>query len=750
LKPSDLEGEDVSPAGRRAIAGRLDAWLAELLPDVPGIALVAVGSLGRFESVPGSDVDLVLVHDGLSTVAEIADRIWYPIWDSGISLDHSVRTLKQAAKVASEDVRAALGMLDSRFVAGDPALADAFGSRLRAAWRADAAKNLTALRESTLQRWEKFGELAFLLEGDLKEARGGLRDQLAIRGSGYAQVVEGPSTAARDAYQRMLDVRQALHIVTGRGKDILRLQDQEEVAKRLGLADSDALLQRVCDDARSIAYAVDTCWQGVERWTAGRRKLSGLRRRGAPERRPLADGVVEQDGEVVLAREASPETDSLLPLRVAAAAAAARLPISTHTLSRLARSAARLPVPWPAAARQTLVTLLGTGAAAVPVWEACDRHGLVERWLPEWGRVRSLPQHNPVHRFTVDRHLVETAAEAARHTRRVSRPDLLLVGSLLHDIGKGLGGDHSILGAPIAADCARRMGFVDADVEVIRTLVLRHLTLPQIATRRDLDDPVTIQTAAAAVGNDRQVLDLLHALTEADSVATSAGVWTDWRAGLVAMLVERTHALIGAGELPEAPPLNSSLIALADSGELAVWVDDSAVTVVGPDAHGLLAAAAGVLTVHRLEVLSADARTVAGMAVVVLVAQPRFGSWPDATLLSGELRRAVRGELNVAGRISAMRRSYRPAWQAPPARVLWVTGASSSGTVLELRAADSPGLLYRVAAALESAGAVVERARVSTLGVDAVDAFYLAGPYADAASREAVEKAVLAAADPAA
>ncbi len=299
-------------------------------------------------------------------------------------------------------------------------------------------------------------------------------------------------------------------------------------------------MRRVADDARSIAYAADTCWLAVERWTAGQRRTSVLRRRG-PDRRPLADGVVEQDGEVVLAREASPDTDSLLPLRVAAAAATARLPISSHTLARLARSPATLAVPWPSAARQTLVTLLGTGDAAVPVWEACDRYGLVERWLPEWSRVRSLPQRNPIHRFTVDRHLVETAAEAARHTRRVSRPDLLLVGSLLHDIGKGLDGDHSVLGAPIAADCAHRMGFVDEDVEVVRTLVLRHLTLAQIATRRDLDDPVTIQTAASAVRGDRSVLDLLHALTEADSVATGAAVWTDWRAGLVATLVERVR-----------------------------------------------------------------------------------------------------------------------------------------------------------------------------------------------------------------
>lgn len=743
MKPSDLEGHQISPAGRRAIADRLDSWLAGLLPDVAGVALVAVGSLGRRDCVPGSDVDLVLVHDGLSNVAEVADQVWYPIWDSGVSLDHSVRTLKQAAKVAGEDVRAALGMLDARYVAGDRELADTFGFRLRASWRGEAARHLAALRESSVQRWERYGELAFLLEGDLKEARGGLRDLLAIRAAGYAQVAEGPSAAAKLAYERLLDVRHALHEATGRGKDSLRLQEQENVANRLGLANSDALLRRVADDARSIAYASDTCWLAVERWSVGRRLL----RRRAPDRRPLADGVVEQDGEVVLARESQPETDALLPLRVAAAAAHARLPISTHTLGWLARSPAELPVPWPPAARQTLVSLLGTGDAAVPVWEACDRNGLVERWLPGWARVRSLPQRNPMHRFTVDRHLVEAAAQAARHTRRVSRPDLLLVGSLLHDIGKGLPGDHSVEGAPIAADYARRMGFVDADVEVIRRLVLKHLTLPQLATRRDLDDPLTIQAAAEAVGHDQQVLDLLYALTESDSVATGAGVWTDWRAGLVSSLVERTHALIGEGELPDAPPLGPQLLALADSGEPAVWVDDSAVTVVAPDARGLLAAAAGVLTIHRLEVLSADARTLAGMAVVVLVAQPRFGSWPDATLLSDELRRAIRGDLDVSRRIAAMRRSYRP-FEAAPARVVWVAGAASAGTVLELRAPDSPGLLYRVTAALETAGATVERARVSTFGVDAVDAFYLDGPYADPATRDPVEKAVLAAADP--
>jgi [protein-PII] uridylyltransferase len=689
----------------------------------------------------------VLVHDGQTGIAEIAESIWYPIWDSGIGLDHSVRTVSDATKVAREDVKAALGMLDARFIAGDRDLADAFIREMRQAWRADAVHQLGSLREISEGRWATHGELAFLLEGDVKESRGGLRDFLALRGIAYAQVADVPRQEVREAYDRLLDVRGALHNVSGRPTDRLLLHEQDAVAAKLGHADADALMRTVADDARLLAYASDVAWQQVERWSLGRKRRWSPRR---PQnvRRPLADGVVEQDGEVVLARDTDPARDPTITLRVAAAAATARLPVAMHTLDRLATRSPDMPDVWPESARRTLITLLGSGPALIPLWEAFDQHGLVPKWFPEWPRIRSLPQRNALHRFTVDRHQVETAAAAAAAKRRVARPDLLLLAALLHDLGKGLPGDHCITGAEVVSRIVQRLGLSDVDGAVVVAAVRHHLLLADLATKRDLDDPMTIRAVADAVSSDPQVLDLLHALTEADAAAAGPAAWSDWKAGLVAELVRRTHILIGEGSPPPVEPPSSDLVALAQVGELAVHVTPDTVSVVAPDARGLLSRSAGVLSLHRLDVLSADASTVDGMAVVVFAARPRFGTPPDSTLLAADLRRALRGELPVGERLAARERSYDRGRALPPEppRVLWLHDAATEATVMELRAADSGGLLHRVTAALESCGAEIYRARVATLGADVVDAFYLGGDFDDAQRRDDVTRCVVAAA----
>ena len=749
VTPPGPTGGGVSGTIRRAaLADERDAWLASLLPDVAGVALVAVGSLGRRDCVERSDVDIVLVHSGLKNVGEVAEKVWYPIWDAGLGLDHSVRTVAEAARVGRDDVKAALGMLDGRYVAGDRALADAFVREMRQGWRTDAPRQLAALHDLTEQRWQTHGELAFLLEGDLKETRGGLRDFLGLRGIAYAQVGDVPGPPLRAAYERMLDVRDALHRTSGRSTDRLLLHEQDAVAVLLGLGDADHLLRQVANDARAIAYAADTGWVQVERWIASRRRR-WTPRRGAAQRRPLADGVVEQDGEVVLARDADPGDDPALALRVAASAATADLPVGPYTLSRLADRGATMPAVWPEAARRTFVTLLGAGPGLVPVWEAFDQYRIVDRWFPEWVRIRSLPQRNAVHRFTVDRHVVETAARAGAYTRRVARPDLLLLSALLHDVGKGLPGDHSENGVVVAGPILARLGLPPEDASVVLAAIRYHLLLPNTATRRDLDDPMTIRAVADAVEDDPATLDLLHVLTEADAAATGPAAWSDWKAALIAELVRRTRVLIGEGAPPPVPPPSPELAALVGVGEVAVRITPDSVAVVAPDARGLLANAAGVLSLHRLDVLSADASTMDAMAVVVLRAKPRFGTPPDAVLLAADLRRAVVGELDVAGKLSARDRAYsRPASDrvAPP-RVLWLEDTATDAVVLELRAADAPGLLHRVTAALEGVGAHVYRARVSTMGADVVDAFYLRGVDRPD-KRAACEEVVLAAATP--
>jgi [protein-PII] uridylyltransferase len=719
-----------------ALTDAYDDWLRGVLPERTGLALVAVGGLGRSEVAPYSDLDLVLLHDGRSDdLPQIADGIWYPIWDSGLGLDHSVRTVDEAVKVAQTDLKALLGLLDVRHVAGDTEMWGPLRARVLDVWRRSALKRFGELQELTRERWAVTGEAAFLLEPNIKDSRGGLRDAQQLHALAAAQLVDVP-TSVRAAYAKLLDVRCELHRRSGRAEDVLRSQDLAGIAESLellddaGAPDVDAVLRTVNDSARTVAYELDVAWRRVSR-DARRGQLTRKRIFGAsqlsPERLGLARDVVAQDDEVGLARYADPGKDPGLVLRAARAAAEHELPLSEFALARLAAEAAAVPVPWPETIRGDFVSLLGTGAAAVPVLESLDHAGLLERLVPEWPAVRSKAQHNPVHRFTVDRHLLEAAAEAAKLTRTVSRPDLLLVGALLHDIGKGFPGDHSEVGAEHADRIARRMGFSEPDVEVIRALVRHHLLLPDTATRRDLDDPVTIKIVTEAIGESEQLLELLHELTIADAAATGPAAWSDWKAALIADLVRRSRLVLAGAPLPEAEVLDDERRSLAEAGHLAVVIHDDRVVVAAPDAIGVLYRTAGVLALHSLDVRSASIQTHQGMAVNTFVVEPRFGRLPDPAVVRADLARALDGTFELAEKLRQKERTYgrsQPAVQAPPT-ILWFDDEATDATVVELRTSDSIGLLCRVTAALDRCQLDVRSARVSSMAGIAVDAFYV-------------------------
>ncbi|MCX5203942.1 [protein-PII] uridylyltransferase [Streptomyces sp. NBC_00237] len=762
-----LDTESRSGPSRRSGLSRItDEWVAALFDTaaresgVRGAALVAVGGYGRGELSPRSDLDLLLLHDGgdSGAVAALADRIWYPVWDLGIALDHSVRTPAEARKIAGDDLKAHLGLLDARHVAGDLGLTAGLRTAVLADWRNQAVKRLPALRELCLERAERAGELQYLLEPDLKEAHGGLRDATALRAVAASWVADAPREGLAAARRTLLDVRDALHLTTGRATDRLALQEQDQVADALGLLDADVLLRHVYEAARTLSYASEVTWREVERVLTSRSARPRLKAllggRPAPERTPLADGVVEQDGEAVLARTARPEKDAVLVLRAAAAAAQAGLPVNLHVVRRLAKVSPPLPVPWPAEAREELVTLLGAAQAAVPVWEALEAEGLITRLLPDWERVRCRPQRNPVHTWTVDRHLVETAVRAAGMTRRVGRPDLLLVAALLHDIGKGWPGDHSVAGETIARDMAARIGFDAADVGVVAALVRHHLLLVDTATRRDLDDPATVRGVAEAVGS-LSTLELLHALTEADALATGPAAWSAWRASLVADLVKRVGAVLAGEPLAEAEPGALSAeqerltveahrtggpvltLRAREEGDAALGVE---LSIAVPDQPGVLPSVAGVLAMHRLTVRTAEIRSadvpVEGAEPVLLLVwrvAAAYGGLPDASRLRADLVRALDGSLDLPSRLAEREKAYaagvrRRSVQPPPPRVTVAASASRHATVLEVRAQDAPGLLHRIGRALEGAGVRVRSAHVSTLGASAVDTVYVTGP----------------------
>lgn len=759
------------PPRRAALARITDDWLTALFTaaaeaaGVRGAALVAVGGYGRGELSPRSDLDLLLLHDGgadAAAIAALADRIWYPVWDLGLALDHSVRTPGEALRTAGEDLKVQLGLLDARPVAGDLGLVAGLRTAVLADWRNQAPKRLPALDELCRERAERMGELQFLLEPDLKEARGGLRDATALRAVAASWVADAPREGLAEARRTLLDARDALHLTTGRATDRLALQEQDQVAGALGLLDSDALLRQVYEAARTVSYATDVTWREVNRVLRARsvrprlRAMLGGGAKAAPERTPLAEGVVEADGEVVLARTARPERDPVLTLRAAAAAAESGLPLSRHLVRHLRTAAQPMPVPWPAQAREELVTLLGAGESTVGVWEALEAEGIITRLLPDWERVHCRPQRNPVHTWTVDRHLVETAVRASSLTRRVGRPDLLLVAALLHDIGKGWPGDHSVAGEVIARDMAARIGFDKQDVGVLATLVRHHLLLIETATRRDLDDPATIRSVATAVGS-ASTLELLHALTEADALATGPAAWSSWRASLVTDLVKRVAALLAGEEPPEPEPLAPSAeqerlaIEALRTGEPVLSLhtqpepapQDGEPEPVGvellialPDRPGVLPAAAGVLALHRLTVRAADLRAVelptelgetAGLLVLSWRVAAEYGSLPQAVRLRADLVRALDGSLDIRTRLAEREAAYprRRGVKAPPPRVTVAAAGSRLATVIEVRAQDAPGLLHRIGRALEQSAVRVRSAHVSTLGANAVDAFYV-------------------------
>ena len=752
----DLEALPAMSRAERVAA--LDAWLTGLLADAvagtppprqrrggspprrgtDGLALVAVGSLGRREMPPYGDLDLVLVHEGRPEIAALADALWYPVWDTGLRLDHSVRSIPEAVSVASTDVKAGLGLLDARLVAGDADLAARLRTATLASWRQAASRLLPQLRDLRRARARQVGELAFLLEPDLKEAYGGLREGQVLRAAAAAQLADEPSAEVEEAYAFLLDVRDELRRRAGRPVDVLVRQEQRPVAAALGLADEDALLREVSLAGRKLAFVADETWRRVESSLV--RRPRGRYRR--VRREPLAEGVVRQGDEVVLAQGAKPAADPGLLLRAAAAAARADLLLSPYTLKVLAVHSPPVPEPWPAEVRWSFPRLLASGRSAVAVLEQLDQEGLLSRLLPEWDSVRSLPQRHPWHRYTVDRHLVEAAAAAAELTRDVDRPDLLLVAALLHDIGKGWPGDHSVVGEPVAAAIGTRMGFSEPDVATLATLVRHHLLLPDTATRRDIDDAATVDRVAATIGNDPAVLQLLHALAQADGAATSTSAWSPWKAHLVAALVARVQAKLGSAPSaapepvlsPTEPQVTAAPLDVA-GGAVTVGVEDVAdgqqVTIGAPDRAGLLSILAGVLALNQLDVRAAKMSIEAGYATGVFAVRPRFGRPPVPEILADAVRAALEGTLPLVDRLRQREADYQQGGvRTAPPRISWhdseVSGADTG--IVEVRAADRAGLLYRLTAALASEGLDVTSARIETLGGDAVDSFYVCNP----------------------
>ncbi|HEX6207530.1 MAG TPA: HD domain-containing protein [Actinomycetota bacterium] len=753
----------------------VDRAVRELAEGLEGrVAVVALGGYGRGELTPGSDVDLMLLHEGDGELEEAASRLFYPFWDAGISLGHSVRTVAECEKLVG-DLDVATSLLDARLVAGDGSVLEALTEGLLARMGLGRRAFLASIAESVEARRERLGSCAWLLEPDLKASGGGAWDVAAVgwmlKGLRVEDAVRAGLLRAREvegldeAREFLIRLRSALHLETGRRGDRLLLEHQPALAEAFGfgpepgMTPADVLMRSLFEHARSVEHILRLLLDRAARWL---------------------EGAEEEE-------EAGPGSPEEVLDQLALAAERERLP-PPATLDRLERTVPE-GATWTPAMREAFVRLLAA-PGAVEALEAMDRGGILVRLLPEWAAVRCRPQRDPYHRFTVDLHLIHTAAGAAALLRggaedpmtaeavfSIRDREALLLGALLHDIGKRGEGPHVPAGVRVLDPILERLGVAPETADRVRFLVGEHLLLSDTATRRDLTDENLVLDVAGRV-LDGERLASLFLLTVADAEATGPHAATPWRRTLVRDLVgkvqraldrpdeqpdelatiaerlERTAALL-AGEHPDAvgayvdrlprpyvlavPPETAArhfrlLEPPPAAGEIRTDVLEGErpgvhdLAVAAADRRGLLADIAGALALQGLTILSARAFTSAdGIALDLFAVQGVFD--PEITeerwrRFRGDLRRALEGRVSLERRVEEKRRHYPPPAPVEP-EVRVEDRVSEFSTVVEVSAGDRLGLLFDLSLAFRDLGLTVHVAKVATYGPRVVDVFYV-------------------------
>ena len=467
--------------------------------DVPatGIGLGAVGSLARGQVGPSSDLDLVVIYEPHALtdqqLNELANKLWYPIWDSGLDLDQSVRTVAQCEAVTDRDLPAAMGWLDVVPIAGDTGLIESTAVSILERWRKAARKRLSELLGSAKSRLDEFGRLAYINQPDIKEARGGLRDSVLVSALAASWLADRPHGTYDDAVERLLDVRDCIHLVAGKDTNMLLSPYQAKVAAMLGLADP------TLPDGEREAKSID-------------------------------------DLQTLLAREFG-------------------LPIAPGTLRNLKKCPIG-DRNWTDESRELFIRLLASGPALLNVWEDIDFIDVPGKLIPEWLGVRNRPSASAAHRYTIDRHMVEVVTRLGRETPSGGRYDdrhyeALLLAGILHDIGKRPGvANHAAEGARHATVVVERMGFDRDIVRWVTLLVREHLTLSEFATGRNPNDPNVGDDLAGRLDHNPVLLDMLFDLTRADgsSLGATSGEtiskqygWSKWRETLVRTMYNATR-----------------------------------------------------------------------------------------------------------------------------------------------------------------------------------------------------------------
>jgi [protein-PII] uridylyltransferase len=711
--------------------------------------------------------------------------------------------------VAGERLDAATALIDARLVWGDEHLFTDLRESLERRLRKDPTAFLRALWRSAQERRERHGSCSQLLEPDLKEGAGGLRDIHLVRWLGWALTggrdvaafsegghLRGRELAALDeAEEFFVRLRSALHLETGKGTDKVHFDHQPSLARVFGfeetvsLGAADALMATLFQHARHVEHVVELAFD---------RAFS------------LAVGAEGPPVEIEPPRSPDEVLDAFRE------AATTGVPLSPRALDLVEEAdVGEAPFAWTAGGRHAFLEILGGGPAGSRALEALDRAGLLEGFLPEWGPVRCRPQRDPYHRYTVDVHLLQTVARASEllsgsaeddrvaleSAAVVADRDAVLLGALLHDIGKTGHGHHVPLGIEAAERALRRMGVRDETRGHVLFLVREHLLLADTATRRDLSEENLVMDVAARVETPER-LAMLYLVTASDAFATGPHAWTPWRQTLIRELVAKTEHVLERGEMgtDRAETLSGreaaieGLLAEEDQATVRAFLDRMPrnyflavdpeqaarhfwlvtpdlsasevrttvasgshpgtyeVTVVVKDRPGLLAKIAGSLALSGLNILSAQAFTTEDrVAVDLFEIEPAFHGevdedrWRRVRL---DLRKALEGRLSLEYRVRDKRRHYQATKSDVEPSVTVDNQASDFFTVVEVSAADRIGLLFDLARTFHELELDVHLAKVATYGGRVVDAFYVRNLFGekveDLEHRREIERAILA------
>lgn len=829
-QPQSIEGAEEYGAGE-VDAGRVGRAWCEVWTEAvdtalcdlaaPGLgehrfSVVAIGGYGRKELCPGSDIDLLLLHDRLpkDVLERLVRDIVYPLWDADLTVGYAVRDRREAV-AACDDLDSATATLDARAVVGDRGFAQLVRTEVIRRLRRRPGKFLSALRQADRSRRASAGDAAEVLEPNLKNGAGGLRDVQSLRWAAAALVgtvgldalVPAGYLGAPDrsrlakAENDLLAARVALHLTTrpasGRAEETLRLDLQDDVATALGYVDRRAhdlaphgLLNNLYLAARTVDHVHRRAWALIDADMA-----RGARRRGRPTQ-SVQDGFELVDGVLRVPVDENID-DPAFPTRLLRALTASGAVLDRGSAARLRERAQQGAGSWEwhDADRTRLLNVLWRGEIALSGLAELDEVGIWTALLPEWAPLRGRPQRNPFHLYALDRHawhaattlgeLVRRESWAAETFGEIEDREALMLGTLLHDVGKAFGEPHAQTGVPVAEALARRVGARPATIERVGRMVRLHLLLPDAARKRDIADPALAREVAAQVG-DRATLASLHLLAVADGRATGPTAWTDWTASLVSSLVTKVRAVLeethpdevgdGAvvtarsaqelapemGATPEAVREHLALLpsryAAAVSPRAVVRHTLMAATPPGPtevrtrvtpgegdpdgldgideldvvalDHHGWFSKVAGVVSLHGGSILAADAfNREDGLAVDTFRVQPPEGfssSW--WARVEGDLDDAAAGRLAVRARVARKARSddHRVS-KLPdvPTRLSVEEDPSGRSTVLEVRTLDRIGVLYAIATALAELELDIVVARIQTIGHEVLDIFYL-------------------------